>query len=66
MSGEVPQTDHRPPPQGGDEYLVLACGVLVWGSADFHGGGAGFLRASGFLIPPGGPSAEAGQFLRRS
>jgi hypothetical protein len=37
MSGEIPQTDHHPPPQGGDEYLVLACGALVWGSAAFRG-----------------------------
>ena len=34
VRGEVPQTGHHPPPQGGDES---ACGALAWGSAAFRG-----------------------------
>ena len=53
VRGEVPQTGHHPPPQGGDEYLVLACGALVWGSAAFRSfssafGGFFFFFFSGF------------------
>eukprot|EP00966_Prymnesium_polylepis_P064976 1507443-Prymnesium_polylepis.1 len=28
VRGEVPQTDHLPPPHGGHGYLVLACAAL--------------------------------------